>query len=66
MQKGRVGKLEADIKQVSFVQFFLKFSQYCCETSRIKNNNKKKKKKKNIKNLFFKQKTQKSLYYWNR
>ena len=31
----RVGNLEADFQQVPLVQFFLKFSQYCCETSII-------------------------------
>ena len=31
----RVGNLEADFQQVLLVQFFLKFSQYCCETSII-------------------------------
>ena len=30
-----VGKLEADFQQVLLVIFFLKFSQYCCETSII-------------------------------
>ena len=29
---GRVGNLEADFQQVTLVHFFLKFSQYCCET----------------------------------
>ena len=31
----RVGNLQADFQQVSLVQFFLKFSQYCCQTSII-------------------------------
>ena len=31
----RVGNLEADFQQVLLVPFFLKFSQYCCETSII-------------------------------
>ena len=31
----RVGNLEADFQQVPLAQFFLKFSQYCCETSII-------------------------------
>ena len=30
-----VGKLEADFQQVLLVNFFLEFSQYCCETSII-------------------------------
>ena len=29
----RVGNLKTDFQQVPLVQFFLKFSQYCCETS---------------------------------
>ena len=55
----RVGKLEAVFQQVPLVHFFLKFSQYCCETSIIqiqqrklkkyflRQKNTKKKKKKN-------------------
>ena len=31
----RVGNLEADFQQVLLVHFFLKFSQYCCQTSII-------------------------------
>ena len=31
----RVGNLEADFQQVLLAHFFLKFSQYCCETSII-------------------------------
>ena len=31
----RVGNLEPNFQQVTLVQFFLKFSQYCCKTSII-------------------------------
>ena len=41
-----VGNLEADFQQVSLVHFFLKFSQYCCETSMIQIQQRK------IKNIF--------------
>ena len=49
--------LEPDFQQVPLVQFFLKFSQYCCETAIIqihqkKKKKKKKKNKKNKKNIF--------------
>ena len=61
----RVGNLEPDFQQVTLIQFFPKFSQYCCERSIIqiqqrkvktifldKNSKKKKKKKKKKKNHF--------------
>ena len=31
----RVGNLEPDFQQVTLIQFFPKFSQYCCERSII-------------------------------
>ena len=43
----RVGNLEADFQLVPLVHFFLKFSQYFCETSIIKIQRRK------IKNIFF-------------
>ena len=42
----RVGNLEADFQQVLLVQFFLKFSQYCCETSIIQIQ------QRNVKNIY--------------
>ena len=56
----RVGNLEADFQQNLLVQFFLKFSQYCCETLMIRILQRKvisifldKKKKKKKKSLFY-------------
>ena len=51
----RVGNLEADFQPSPLVHFFLKFSQCCCGTSKIKIQRRK------IKNI----KSQKSLYYRN-
>ena len=39
-----VGNLEVDFQQAPFAHFFLKFSQYCCETLIIWNSEKKSKK----------------------
>ena len=48
----RVGNLEADFQQVPLVQFFPKFSQYCCKTSIIEIQQEKWKKKKKKKKMF--------------
>ena len=42
----REGNLEADFQQVLHVHFFLKFPQYCCETSMIQIQQRK------VKNIF--------------
>ena len=41
-----VGNLEPNFQQVSLVQFFLKFLQYCCKTSVIQIQQRK------VKNIF--------------
>ena len=55
----RVGNLEADFEQVPLVHFFLKFSQYRCETSIIQIL------QRNMKNIFLMKNSNKSLYYRN-
>ena len=54
----RVGKLEPDFQLVSR-SIFLKFSQYCCETSIIQIQQRK------VKNIFLDKISKKSLYYRN-
>ena len=49
----RVSNLEADFQQVLLVQFFLKFSQYFCETSIIQIQQQK------VKNIFLDKKLKK-------
>ena len=48
----KVGNFEADFQQGTLVHFFLKFSQYCCETSIIQIQQRK------VKNYFLRQKFQ--------
>ena len=55
----RVGNSEADFQQVPLIQFFLIFSQYCCETSIIQIQQRK------VKNISLDKNSNKSLYYRN-
>ena len=48
----RVGNLEADFQQVLLIDFFLKFSQYCCKISIIQIQ------KRKVKKYFLRQKFQ--------
>ena len=56
----RLGNLEADFQKVQLVHFFfLKFSQYCCETTIIQIQ------QRNVKIVFLDRNSKKSLSYGN-